>query len=85
MTFRPKVLHTLSNASDISWIVSDSNASPERKGLLALSARRGGIHVKSFNIQRPTAIEFASKENTKRAATSEERVKELRLGLRGFT
>ena len=32
MTFRPKVLHTLSSASDISCIVSCSNASPDRKG-----------------------------------------------------
>ena len=32
MAFRPKVLHTLSSASDISRIVSGSNASPERKG-----------------------------------------------------
>jgi hypothetical protein len=32
IAFRPKVLQTLSSASDISWIVSGSNASPERKG-----------------------------------------------------
>ena len=51
---------------------------------MALSARHGGDHVKSVNIQNVRQQSSALQKRARNSSRVRERIKQLRLGLRGF-